>query len=272
MASFLSRFRLYFAPLVFFAASPLEPTLRERSLAACFASLTVGAYIFNKVTDLEEDERNPSAEPLGRGSVKTVLVMAMLAIFGPIVYLAAVSEAHLVLYVALVALGIWYSYRIPVFGKRVRLKDVLVIKNVVTALGWTAVIVAVPWLSRPDTKTWPAELAQTFSVLMLISLMWDVRDLEGDTLAGVRTVANTWGIAATKIIICVVLLPTIVVVGVKLRNPLEVTFFPTVVATLITVVAANSKRSPGYYHAVALFWVIDVVAFRAGWRVATAFS
>jgi 4-hydroxybenzoate polyprenyltransferase len=265
----ITKYRLYIGPIVYLVARPLQPTARDRWLAGCFACLTLGAYILNKVTDLEEDERNPGAEPIARSAAPRALKVALILMLAPIPCVAWASLHHLGLYLALMVLGFWYSVRMPLLSREVRLKDVLLVKNVVTTLAWTAVLVVVPALARPGSPTWLYEFLQTFSLLMIISLLWDVRDLEGDAQAGVRTVANTWGVAATKVI-CTAFLLLLTTVALKVHSQVEVTFLPTVVGTLVAILAVHAGRPARYYHGIAVLWVLDVVALRAGWLIDTS--
>ncbi len=87
------------------------------------------------------------------------------------------------------------------YGKGVvvpRLKNVLVVKNLVLVATWTFMATAIPSLISPQDPA-PVLLVASFVFLKLFinSLLFDVRDVPGDRAAGVRTLPVALGRAAT---------------------------------------------------------------------------
>jgi len=106
-----------------------------------------------------------------------------------------------------VVLGVLYRVRIPVRNKTVRLFDLPGSKNLLHAAAWTLVMVAIPIRESTQTldiRVWAAALISAFALVFAGSVLFDVRDLQGDRFSGKetlpmlvgRTAAIRWTAAA----------------------------------------------------------------------------
>jgi 4-hydroxybenzoate polyprenyltransferase len=263
----LFRYRLYLAPgtfvlgLIWFPEAAFK-TGDAYKLSACFTALITAVYLLNKVTDLDEDERNPFAEEISRSAVKPLLVSYFVLTLVPAIYLWFAWRDHLWLYLAIAVLGIWYSARLPVLG--FRLKEVLVVKNLTSAISWAAIATCVPALWKGSlTARDLAFYVEVGCTIMIGELLWDVRDVEGDRMVGTRTVANVWGLGVTKAL-CVAVLA--LGIGMSyIRGVTEPTYIPVVMGSLALILLASPTRKPSFYHAYALLWVTNISVYLSHW-------
>lgn len=168
--------------------------------------LTISVYNMNKLTDQSEDlvnspetarfaKRNQKAIMLG------VIVTYCIALF--CAYLCNLYEVGIVLLP--LCSGVLYSVRL--FG--FRLKDVLVMKNAVIAGSFACTAVLMPLASHSEVINPGIHfISFTFVVLLLAyffflkilinTVLFDVRDMNGDRLAGIVTVPVSLGKAKTR--------------------------------------------------------------------------
>jgi 4-hydroxybenzoate polyprenyltransferase len=152
--------------------------------------------LFNRVTDLAEDEAN--------GIRGTALVAAHPRAFelGAWVLLAASFVASHALYPALTpwrlavqAIGLGYSYRVVwTWRGRRRFKDLYALKNGMSAALFVLTVIAYPVVASGGALAAPRGLWTALALGLFFFLfeqtyevVYDQRDLEGDRLAGVPT-------------------------------------------------------------------------------------
>ena len=184
--------------MLYFSFTILELTPNPFLLAAMFFVI-YSVYSLNRVTDQEEDAVNmPERSALVQGNEKILLILASVAyIVALFLGWLASPFAALILLVPIV-LGIAYSKDIfSIFGIP-RLKDILFVKSFVVALSWAACGALLPALYLESlTKLW--FVFPFFFIKMFINtVLFDVRDVNGDTLNGVNTVPVVIGVSWTK--------------------------------------------------------------------------
>jgi 4-hydroxybenzoate polyprenyltransferase len=101
-------------------------------------------------------------------------------------------------------LGILYSIPClpPSTGYR-RLKEIPFVKNLIVATAWGVPLTFIPLLvlNMPVTSATAISLVYLCSFVFIASVLPDVRDMEGDKLAGIRTVPTVIGVERTMTII-----------------------------------------------------------------------
>jgi len=149
-------------------------------------------YSLNRITDLEEDRRNLP----GRA--------AFTERYGRVLFAAGAA-----LYLVVVAWGLWAGVRGAPFlllpavvaglYSRVGLKGVLGVKNALVGISWGIIPLGVGvyygiWLTRGIVF-----LSAFFTVMLTVAAaLFDIKDIEGDRAAGVRTIPIVAGPAATR--------------------------------------------------------------------------
>jgi 4-hydroxybenzoate polyprenyltransferase len=162
-------------------------------------------YNMNRKTDEEEDSVNRAERyaftkqferPLFYGAIAAYIAAALIAsTFGP--------HAVLVTLVPLIA-GILYS--MPILPRCIgyrRLKEIPVMKNLVVGGSWSLILVLLPCIASgaPITLATILCLLFFFTYAFIASSLPDMRDREGDAIAGVRTIPVLIGVERTKSIL-----------------------------------------------------------------------
>ncbi|MGV8080905.1 MAG: UbiA family prenyltransferase [Syntrophales bacterium] len=161
---------------------------------------------WNRLTDLREDAVNcpeELEEALKRqrririfsytgGATAIVLALAT----DPTWTVAAVVAAG-------AAIGFFYSTS-PWPGRAaLRIKNLFILKNLMSGVGWTLGLLIYPALRAghsPDGPFWLAS-AYMFLAVMAHEIIWDMRDAAGDRAAGVPTLPVVAGVGVTKAVV-----------------------------------------------------------------------
>jgi len=221
-------------------------------VALCFSSLMAFIYLFNKVTDHHEDSINIHGGQIARSAHNPVLVISILCLVVPLLYLFFVP-AYLPWYIALALLGYFYSKPLPFTHPPTRLKGILFIKNVTAAVGWAfpssgVYLTIIPGYSFTDF--W-VHFVALFLFSLMVELLWDVRDMEGDKAAGVRTIANTFGVRTTQWFALLLLAAFLALLGgAHLYVGLTIAL-----VSLVFIAKTSPQRSAWFYHSILGVWI-----------------
>jgi len=195
-------------------------------------------YQLNRLSDVHEDSINSPVEHeinvqnqdviIGASRIMTVLILT-LALFSPV---------FIKFLIPLIAMGLAYNFRL--IGKY-RLKNVLIIKNIVSAFGWSFSTMLLPELANNYIIS-PKMLylfAYMFLGVMSSEVIWDLRDMEGDRSANIRTMPITFGRRRTYMFITLLNLTGIAIISYGILsgilNILWATFILNNVASLVWI-------------------------------------
>jgi 4-hydroxybenzoate polyprenyltransferase len=190
--AFTSFMMLYFSFIVLGVA--LKPIL------LCTMFLVVySVYSINKLTDQEEDAINmPARSTFVHGNERFLLILAIASYI--VALLLGLVESPLAAGILLVPLlsGITYSTNpFSIIGIP-RLKDIFLVKSFIVAFSWAVCAAFLPALQLYD----PAKLCFIFPFffikVFINTVLFDVRDVEGDTLNSVKTIPVVIGIKRTR--------------------------------------------------------------------------
>jgi 4-hydroxybenzoate polyprenyltransferase len=218
-----------------------------------FSCLLGSAYLVNRLTDSKEDKISQITEVIESPTEKRAITWLAILLAGlPVVWLA-LRGLNYIPYLLLCPVLFIYSLKLPLIGK---LKNRLLIKNLYSAcLGWALPIgVVILVYSGSEMPRWAVLLTclEIAGLTLIIELIWDIRDIDGDRASGVRTVANTFGVLSAKAVAGGILL--LVVLMKLLCHPNGVRFFPFLFGSFI--VLADKRRSPIFFHAIIVILVI----------------
>ena len=148
--------------------------------------LAISVYSLNKVTDAEEDVVNLPDRARFVKKNRNYLLFASLESINIAVVLAFLSNPAAILVILFpFYIGAFYSIGV----RRLRLKNVLVLKNVMAAGTCTIAAVLLPLAIHIDIPFIILMVAYfVFLKLFINSVLFDVRDIEGDQKAGVQTI------------------------------------------------------------------------------------
>ena len=172
---------------VLFASILLSVFAPNLILASFFSVYSV--YSLNKLTDVKEDAiNNPERVKVISGRERIFAT----SIFSSLVITFVLGFMHdfccvLILFFPLFC-GIIYSVRL--FPSLPRLKDITGVKNLIISISWGVGSSLLPATSLQERQTLQvAFLFYFFATKSFVnSLLFDVRDIEGDRINGVRTI------------------------------------------------------------------------------------
>ncbi len=181
--------------LPYFSFLLYEVKVNFNLLLASFL-LMFAIYNLNKLTDIKEDSVNvPDRAGFIEKNKRFVFRATIIS------YIAAFSlsflQNPLSIFIILFpfCMGIIYSIKISNF----RLKDITGIKNIVVALSWTVIGTFLPLaVSFRDFVVILSIFYFFFIKCFINTVVFDVRDIEGDRISGVRTIPVVFGRHKTK--------------------------------------------------------------------------
>lgn len=162
-------------------------------------STTLFLYNFNRKTDIKEDLINypERVNFLKKYGTYIFYFSNLLYVFS--LLLAAIHSIY-TLIIALIPTIIMFAYAV------LRLKKILFIKNVVASLGWATMMLLVG--KYYDINLFNLSLLSLvlfiFLRLLLNTIIFDIRDIEGDKKVGTTTIPIKVGIKNTKKILSIV--------------------------------------------------------------------
>ncbi|MCD6573826.1 MAG: UbiA family prenyltransferase [Thermoplasmata archaeon] len=149
-------------------------------ISFCFVILSV--YSLNLITDLEEDAVNKGYKNMEnkKSIILLISVVSYIAalIIGGIENLRSIP----VLLIPFIT-GLLYSVKI----KNFRLKNLFVGKNLTVSISWSLEVSLLPYLIKSSSVVFFL-LIFVFIKGMINTILFDLRDVEGDAKAGVETI------------------------------------------------------------------------------------
>lgn len=192
--SFLTKSSLYIA--VVGALEAYFPFLLyqisvEYSLVLANSLLTFTVYNLNKLTDIKEDSINLPERAGFVNRNKKIITYATIASYVAALSLAYLQNPFAILIILFpLSMGAVYSIKILSF----RLKDILGVKNAIVALAWAGTC---SFLPLTVSFRVPIQILLVFYFLFIRCVIntttFDVRDMEGDRITGVRTIPVVFG-------------------------------------------------------------------------------
>ena len=230
-------------------------------LASCFTALMAFVYLFNKTTDTREDAINTAAGPIAISSIPIVRAIAWGVCALGFVVLISLTGNYLysVLYAFVAVLGFAYSSPLKMLGATRRLKQIPVVKTVVSTLIWILPPVLSYMIYLGEVR--PREvwlLVLLGGLFAAMEICWDIRDMRGDAQSGVRTIPTVFGLSAAQGVAF-----ALVLIATYAGYVLSLNMFSTIgiLASLAGIVMVHDKRPWWYFHAMAFVWIILVVSY-----------
>ncbi len=257
--TFILKYRMHIIVLsLLLVIHSLEWSLGHVSLDTIVVAFSVAcviafAYLFNKATDTEEDMKSRKGEEISPQSVRNTYVAASVLAILPLCWLWLYPTA-LGLFVVVALAGFLYSSR-RAFGFRV--KDMFLLKNLFSAGFFWAMPVAIsPATWRGSMSSLDAvHFAFVYLIALMIEIFWDMRDVDGDRQAGIRTIPNTCGFLFTKILVTAV---GVIATVVAATNAYPLVVYPGIALLVLFVIGATRVRPAYYYHMMIFVWIIAV--------------
>jgi 4-hydroxybenzoate polyprenyltransferase len=158
---------------------------------------------WNRLADVQEDEIN-CPDDLKDAQIKSRDIKIFCYTGGLFAILLALFTEPTWKLAWLVAFGaaVGYFYNTPLLHSKPhwRLKNMFIIKNLSSGAGWSFGLLVFPMLrahTQPDALFFTA-FVYMFAMVMTYEIMWDIRDIEGDKRAGIRTLPVVLGINSAR--------------------------------------------------------------------------
>jgi len=217
---------LYLSFLLFGVA--LKPIL----LCAMFL-VVYSVYSLNRLTDQEEDAVNaPERSIFVEGNERFLLAAAAVSYIVALVLGWLESPfAALILLFPIIS-GIAYSKNIFSAVGIPRLKDIFLVKSLIVASSWAVCAAFLPVLYLSGNFIKLGFIFPFFFIKMFINtVLFDVRDVEGDALNGVRTIPVVIGIKRTRQIL--LLIQSLLVIWLVLFSDLFNKYYIILIVSMI---------------------------------------
>ena len=223
--AFTSLMMLYFSFIV------LDVALKPILLCAMFFVI-YSVYSLNKVTDREEDAINmPARYTFVRGNERFLLTLAIASY--SVALLLGLIESLLAAGILLVPFlsGIVYSTNsLSIIGIP-RLKDIFLVKSLIVAFSLAVCAAFLPALQLHSSAKLCFIFPFFFSKVFINTVLFDVRDVEGDTLNGVKTIPVVIGIKRTRQML--LLIHSLLVVWFVLFSDLFSRYYVILIASMV---------------------------------------
>jgi 4-hydroxybenzoate polyprenyltransferase len=251
----------------------LQDILTSALLLGATFFLGISVYSLNRVTDLEEDAVNLPDRGRFFKKNRDYLLFASLESINIAVVLAFLSNPSAII-VILFAFYIASFYGTG--ARRLRLKNILFLKNITIAVTMTMAAVLLPLVVQSNIAFIVLMVAYFIFLNILIeSVLHDVRDMEGDRKAGVRTIPVSLGRNKTRNLL--LLLNSTLVVWVAF-SLFQAIFYPYIFVLIFGVLygywsilrftRASAKTSRPFYSLVTCKWLLMALyalPFALGW-------
>jgi len=159
-------------------------------------------YQWNRLTDTQEDFLNCPED--AQDAVRTAgkirySCIGSLAAVAAILVSAGNLKSDLVVFFCFL-LGYLYCNGLGRHHRTSRLKQITLLKNVSSALGWSLLTVLYPAANADRAVGFETLLVFSimFVAVTVVELTWDIRDVPGDALAGIRSIPVVYGIKFTE--------------------------------------------------------------------------
>ena len=251
----------------------LQGVLSNALLLIAAFFLGIAVYSLNRITDLKEDAVNMPDGGRFFQKNRDYLLFASIESINIAVVLAFFSNPFAII-VILSAFSVSVLYGIGTH--RLRLKNILLLKSITVAGTMAATAVVLPFLVDPNVAF--IVLMATYFIFLNIfieGVLLDVRDIEGDRKAGVRTIPASLGRKRTRNVLLLMNTTLVVWVAIALSQPV---FYPFIFVFILAVLygywsilrftRASAKISRPSYSLVTGKWIILALyatPFALGW-------
>ncbi len=215
LGEFLIKSNIYVAigaAFLSYASCKLQGIYPDPLLMLIAALYIFSMYILNSFTDQEVIRLNEPGKTEFLKKNRGVLIS--LAVLSAVISIFISVKLGLIPFLLLLfssILGIFYSIKIiPENPSRPhgfrRLKDIPASKDLFVALAWTMVTVLIPHFSTEERVSFFATLTTflfVFSLVYIRSVLFDIRDIQGDKIIGRETIPIFIGKENTKIFLVV---------------------------------------------------------------------
>jgi 4-hydroxybenzoate polyprenyltransferase len=167
----------------------------------CFST-----YSLNRVIEKKEDSKQHMSRAKYIGKYyKQILIFSVIAYSIGVILIAAENVKLIPVSMVPIIFVLLYTVKLPVNHKLKRIKDVTIGKNMCVAVSWTIFIVLTVYSYSSAFSFFPIMITSFFFIsrIFINTVVFDIRDHEGDKANGIQTMPVYIGIEKTKNIVIV---------------------------------------------------------------------
>ena len=168
-------------------------------------SETLFIYTLNRFSDIHEDTINlpERVEFIRRYGAFLLLISGILFLYS-LVWVIFQSLAAGIIAFLPVGIAFFYSF--------FRLKRLFLMKNVLISIGWSCSIFTVGAYFHEFAILLYVLAGLIFGAVLVISIIFDIKDRNGDTVCNIRTIPVLYGFRTAKISCLIIIAPLVLVV------------------------------------------------------------
>jgi 4-hydroxybenzoate polyprenyltransferase len=168
------------------------------TMLLCSFLITFSVYSFNKITDVAEDKlNNPYRVKLIRGCEKMWLMLPPTSLSASLLIGALRSLLTVPILLTPFIAAFFYSFKLS--PSIPRLKEIFFVKSFVVALSWALVGSLLPTaVGSAAPPMIPLIFTFIFITIFVNTVLFDVRDVDGDRASGIKTIPIVLGVDRTR--------------------------------------------------------------------------
>ena len=217
-----------------------------------FACLLI--YSINRITDRDEDAVSLPERIWFPHRLRIMLLVISLVFY--VFVLLIVLQKNLLAF----AIGL-APFVIAILYSVFRLKRVFLMKNVSIAAAFCANVLIVPVYYENWSGTWEMVTLFFFLVMLINTILFDIKDIKGDSVFGIQTLPVLLGVPATKSFCYLLLTAVFIVVFPQISlNRESVLLIPCACTiALSTIYAPEGENHPWWYFGILVdgeLWIL----------------
>lgn len=163
-------------------------------MVICTALITYSIYSINRLTDIEEDSSN-IPERISYINKKKGFLMALAIIsYITAIFIGGMKNLFTIpIFLIPLFIGIFYSIKLADF----RIKDIFGIKNFAVSFSWALSSSLLPFIFFNKFEVMIMFFLFMFIKCFVNTVVFDIRDIEGDKKAGAKTIPIVIGVEKT---------------------------------------------------------------------------
>lgn len=216
-------------------------------MVICTSLITYSIYSLNRLTDIEEDSSNLPERTRFVQKRKNILLFLSIASYITALIIGGIRNLYTIpVFLIPFLVGILYS--IKIFS--IRVKDIFCMKNFAVSFTWASSSSLLPYIFFYEKTTAIMLFLFLFIKCFVNTVVFDVRDIEGDRKAGTKTIPVVIGIRKTMILLLLINSLLIILAVVCFLTNTFVKYLPVIIFSILYgywYIVSFCKRSHGKF-------------------------
>ena len=192
--------------------------------------ITYSVYSLNRLTDLEEDASNlPERVDFIKPKKNIILFLSLFSYLIALIFGGLKNKNTIPIFLIPFIMGLIYSIKISSF----RLKDLFLAKNLTVSLSWALSAALLPHVFGGDIGATSMIFIFLFIKCFVNTVVFDVRDIEGDRKVRANTIPVVVGIEKTMSILLFMNSLLFVWLFICLKKNLFLDYIPAILFSII---------------------------------------